>query len=77
MMIGTVLDQVELERSLPGAAEKRFVRVRCGGNLLTALDPVGTLPGEKVLLTTGECAGRLCPELPVDALVLGVAGKNG
>ena len=77
MMIGTVLDQVELERSLPGAAEKRFVRVRCGGNLLTALDSVGAQPGEKVLLTTGSSAARLCPEVPVDAVILGIAGKNG
>ena len=77
MMIGTVLDQVELERSLPGAAEKCFIRVRCGGNLLTALDSVGAQPGEKVLLTTGDSAGRLSQDLPVDAVILGVAGKNG
>ena len=77
MMIGTVLDQVELVRGLPGAAEKRWVRVRCGGNLLTALDTVGAMPGELVLLATGEGAGKLCLELPVDAAIIGIAGKNG
>ena len=77
MMIGTVLDKLELVRGIPGAAERRFVRVRCGSNLLTALDPVGAEAGAMVLLTAGESAARLCPEIPVDAVILGVAGKNG
>ena len=77
MMIGTVLDRLELLRGLPGAVEQRWVRVRCGSNLLTALDLVGTHPGELVLLITGDSAGRLSQDLPVDAVILGVAGKNG
>lgn len=77
MMIGTVIDTLALSRGLPGAAEKRWVRVCCGAAVLTALDPLGAEPGERVLLTTGECAGRLCPELPVDAAILGIAGNNG
>ena len=77
MMIGTVLDRLELERGIPGAREKSWVRVRCGADLLTALDPVGTRPGELVLVMVGDGAGRLCPEVPVDAVILGVAGKNG
>ena len=77
MMIGCVLGAVELSKAVPGAADKRFVQVRCGGQLLTALDPVGVSAGEVVVLTVGEGASRLCPEVPVDAAVLGVAGKNG
>ena len=53
------------------------MQVKCGAELLTALDPIGVKNGELVLLTAGECASRLCPECPVDAVVLGVAGKNG
>lgn len=79
MMIGTVLGPVTLGRGVPGAAEKRWVQVRCGGALLTALDPVGVERGQQVLLSVGEGAARLCQELPVDAVVLGVAepGNNG
>ncbi len=77
MTIGTVLGTLELHRAVPGAAEKRFVQVRCGGQLLTALDPVGVSAGELVLLTVGQGAARLCPEVPVDAAVLGTAGNNG
>ena len=77
MMIGCVLGAVELSRAVPGAEGKRFVQVRCGSKLLTALDALGVSPGELVLLTVGEGAARLCPEVPVDAAVLGVAGKNG
>ena len=77
MMIGCVLGAVELSRAVPGAEGKRFVQVRCGSKLLTALDGLGVSPGELVLLTVGEGAARLCPEVPVDAAVLGVAGKNG
>lgn len=79
MMIGTVLGCVQLQRAVPGAAEKRFVQVRCGGALVTALDPVGVQPGQMVLLSCGENASRMCPEVSVDAVVLGVAepGNNG
>ena len=77
MMIGCVLGTVELSRAVPGAEGKRFVQVRCGSKLLTALDALGVSPGELVLLTVGEGAGRLSMEVPVDAAVLGVAGKNG
>ena len=77
MMIGTVLGTVELARGVPGAAERRFVQVRCGECLVTALDPVGVQRGETVLLTSGEGAGRLCPEVPVDAVILGIAVNNG
>lgn len=77
MTIGTVLDNVMLQRAVPGAEDARFVQVRCGTALVTALDPVGTQPGERVLLTAGESAFRMCPEFPVDAVVLGVAGNKG
>lgn len=77
MTIGTVLSTVTLQRAVPGAKEKRFVQVRCGGAAVTALDPLGVLPGEQVLLTVGESACRMCPEFPVDAVVLGTAGNNG
>ena len=77
MILGTVLGTVELLRSISGAEGKRFVQVKCGTQLLSALDPIGVNTGELVLLTAGECASRLCPECPVDAVILGVAGKNG
>ena len=77
MTIGTVLSSVDLRRAVPGAEGKRFVQVRCGAQLLTALDPVGAQSGDLVLLTTGESAARLCQEICVDAAVLGVAGNKG
>ena len=75
MMIGCVLGNVELSRAVSGAEGKRFVQVRCGAQLLTALDSVGVAAGEMVLLTVGESASRLCPEVPIDAAVLGTAGN--
>lgn len=77
MMIGTVIGEITLERAVAGAAQKRFVQVRCGYALVTALDPVGVNEGEVVLVAAGDGAGALCPEFPVDAVVLGTAGKNG
>ncbi|MBR7177960.1 MAG: hypothetical protein IKD27_00340 [Oscillospiraceae bacterium] len=77
MMIGSVLGPVKLDRAVPGAGEKRFVQVRCGDRILAALDPVGAQTGESVLLMAGECAGRLCQDLPVDAVILGIVGNNG
>ena len=77
MTIGTVLGPVALQRAVPGGAERRFVRVQCGAQLVTALDSLDTQPGEQVLLAAGEGAGRLCPEIPVDAVILGIVGNNG
>lgn len=71
MMIGTVIGSVALTQGVPGAAEKRFVQVRCGYALVTALDPVGVEKGDVVLVAAGERAGVLCQEFPVDAVVLG------
>ena len=77
MMIGTVIGEVTLSRGVPGAAEKRFVQVRCGCALVTALDPVGVGIGERVLVAAGDNAGSLCPEFPVDTVILGIAANNG
>ena len=77
MMIGSVLGVVALDRTVPGAGEKRFVQVRCGDKMLAALDPVGAEAGQRVLLAMGDCAGRLCQDLPVDAVILGIVGNNG
>ena len=77
MMIGTVIGQVFLDRGVPGAAEKRFVQVRCGCALVTALDPVGVSGDERVLVSVGDNAGTLCPEFPVDTVILGIAANNG
>ena len=77
MIIGTVLGPVDLSAGIPGTEGKRFVQVRCGPGLVTALDPIGTKPGQAVLLAAGEGAGRLCPDVPVDAVILGVAGNKG
>ena len=71
MMIGTVIGQVSLTRGVPGAAERRYVQVRCGCALVTALDPVGVQEGERVLVAAGDGAGSLCPEFPVDTVILG------
>ena len=77
MMIGTVIGRIALSRGVPGAAERRFVQVRCGCALVTALDPVGVSDGERVLVAAGDGAGSLCPEFPVDTVILGIAGNNG
>jgi len=76
MMIGSVLGPVTLGRAVAGAEKLHFVQVRCGAQLLTALDTLEARAGELVLLTVGEGAARLCPEVPVDAAVLGIVGKN-
>ena len=77
MILGTVLGTVELLRSVSGAEGKRFVQVKCGAELLTALDPIGVKNGELVLLTAGEGASRICPEVPIDAVILGTVGNKG
>ena len=71
MMIGTVIGSVALSRGVPGAEGSRFVQVRCGCALVTALDSVGVQAGERVLVAAGDGAMRLCQEFPVDTVILG------
>ena len=71
MMIGTVIGQVSLSRGVPGAEGSRFVQVRCGCALVTALDRVGVQEGERVLVAAGDGAVRMCPEFPADTVILG------
>ena len=73
MMIGTVIGEVCLTRGVSGTAASRFVQVRCGCALVTALDPVGVQMGERVLVAAGDGAMRMCPEFPVDTVILGAA----
>lgn len=77
MMIGTVISRISLNRGVPGTEHSRFVQVRCGCALVTALDPIGVQPGERVLVAAGDGAARLCPEFPADTVILGIAGNNG
>ena len=77
MMIGTVIGSVSLSRGMPGTEKSRFVQVRCGCALVTALDPVGVQAGERVIVAAGDGAMRMNPEFPVDTVILGVAGNNG
>ena len=37
----------------------------------------GASGGERVLVAAGDNAGTLCPEFPVDTVILGVAANNG
>ncbi len=78
MKIGLVLGEVALDRGLTGAEDCRFLRVDCGGDVVTALDLVEARAGEWVLLSIGSSASRFCPEVPADAAAVGVLrpGKN-
>ena len=71
MMIGTVIGSVALSRGLSGTEGSRFVQVRCGCALVTALDRVGVQNGERVLVAAGDGAMRMCPEFPADTVILG------
>ena len=73
MMIGTVIGEVSLTRGVPGTEDSRFVQVRCGCALVTALDPVGVQMGERVLVAAGDGAMRMKHEFPADTVILGAA----
>ena len=77
MTIGEVIGLVPLERGMPGAQTLRWVQVRCGTKLVTALDPVGVRRGETVLVCAAARAGDFSPEVPTDAVIVGVVGENG
>lgn len=71
------MGRVRLEKGTGGAEDKSWMQVRCGERFVTALDLVGARPGDLVMIAVGEGAGRLCPEIPVDAVIVGVAANSG
>lgn len=75
MMIGTVLSEVSVCRGIGGVKSSRFIQVKCGYGVMTALDPVGAGVGSRVLVTAGERAGMLSPEFPADTVVLGIVAN--
>lgn len=76
MRAGTVVEQAALLRTLPGLEGKRFVAVQSGKEALWALDLTGAQAGQRVLLSTGAAAARLCMDAPVDAAVVAVLGEK-
>ncbi len=79
MTIGRVVGFVELQRTMPGTEGLKWKQVLVSGEAVVALDPVGAHREDLVLLSRGEGAWRMCPEAPVDAVILGVlkTGNNG
>lgn len=76
MIIGKAVGELKMARSLGGAAHLRWVQVKTERGILVALDPLGTEPGDLLLVSEGESAWRLCPEVPADAAVVGVVAQN-
>lgn len=78
-MIGLIISTLEPERTAPGWHDHPWVLVRGQGNTIEAVDLVGCRVGERVLVVSGEAAGKLCMGCAADHAVTAVLldpGKN-
>ena len=72
MLIGTVINTIELGRCTPHLAGQKLLLVKSQENLLPALDQVGAAAGDRVLVVTGSAAERYCMDTPSDAAVVAI-----
>lgn len=79
-MIGTVLGELRLEKSVDACREHRWVQVRVDTQIYEAVDLVGCQKGECVMLLSGPTAQRISMGCPGDwgvAAVLPGTGISG
>lgn len=76
MKIGTVTGSVWATRKANCLSGHTFLTVRTGTEELVAADQVGAGVGDRVLLVTGQTAGRYCMDAPVDAVVVAIIDKK-
>ena len=72
MKIGTVIGSVWATRKASCLSGQTFLIIRTEAEDLVAADQVGAGKGDRVLLITGQCAGRYCMDAPVDAVVVAI-----
>ena len=72
MKIGKVTGAVWSSRKASCLAGQTFLVVDTSEGEVVAADQVGAGKGDRVLLVTGEPAGRFCMEAPVDAVVAAI-----
>ena len=72
MKTGTVLGTLEVRQAAPGYENSRWVQIRTEQGLVTALDPLGTEPGQNVLFTDGPRAGYYDMQQQPDAWITAI-----
>lgn len=76
MLIGKVLGELSLSKTMPEAGDLKWVRVRTeNDNEIVALNHVGARKEDTVLMCASDAAWRSCQCCPVDMAVVGVVGE--
>lgn len=78
MLIGKVMGELSLSKTMPDAQSLKWVRVMTeNDNEIVALDHVGVKSNDTVLMCASDAAWRSCQCCPVDMAVVGIVGNNG
>ena len=72
MMIGTVINTLEVKRCNPHLAGQKLLLVKSMEALTPALDQVGAQVGDRVLVVSGAAAEKYCMHAPADAAVVAI-----
>ena len=72
MLIGTVINTLEIKRRNPQLEHQNILLVKSMEALTPALDLVGAEAGDRVLVVSGEAARHYCQECPSDAAVVAI-----
>lgn len=72
MLIGKVMGEISLGKTLPGGEKLHWVQVKTDHNTMVVLDTVGAKKSDDVLMVVGDGAWRICECCPVDGAVVGI-----
>ena len=74
MLIATVVGPIWASKRLDPFPPAALLEVECAsGEHLVAIDPLGSGPGDRVLVTTGSAVMQSFPgKAPMDAVIVGV-----
>lgn len=76
MRIGTVTRPVWATKKTAALTGQILLRVRAEGEEFIAADLVGAGEGERVILAFGGAARLACPNVPVDAAIIGILDET-
>ena len=72
MLIGTVINTLEIKRCNPQMEGQKLLLVKSMEALTPALDQTGAQVGDRVLVVSGQAAEKYCMQSPADAAVIAI-----
>lgn len=72
MQLANVIGAVSARHRIPCLQNQNLLVVQLDDLSMVAADLAGAIPGDRVLVATGDAAARFCMEAPIDAAIVAI-----